>query len=360
LIKLSKNLARSQVTKKNSIITKIAPLWLEGDELKYKMFFGTIASISAKISDENHFYFSVEQTEENEFILSVRDGLSRISEKLLFALEPVLVQNADASLIRPYGVSRFAILSLRELIHSLNCNIEIIRKGSEPFELGFYFPIKQFSDESVPAQVADFKPSTDTNQIPQEVVNRTTQIKEIDRSQQTSFNGRTTFVREELTEVTPIPPSSGSTEKPSVNYRRTIVEDIPKAPPVQKVLELQNFSCLYIEDQVDSQILFKVQMKELGDIKFAVSFEEALPLITSQSFDFIVMDINLQGEYNGLDALKMIHQMPGFHSLPIIAVTAYVLPGDKDKFIAAGFTEFISKPIFREKMIEALEKIFLK
>ena len=56
----------------------------------------------------------------------------------------------------------------------------------------------------------------------------------------------------------------------------------------------------------------------------------------------------------------MIHQMPGFKSLPIIAVTAYVLPGDKDKFVAAGFNEFISKPIFREKMIEALERIFLK
>ncbi|MBI2419171.1 MAG: response regulator, partial [Ignavibacteriales bacterium] len=130
--------------------------------------------------------------------------------------------------------------------------------------------------------------------------------------------------------------------------------------PVQNVFSLSDFSCLYIEDQVDSQILFKVQMKELREIRFAVSFEEALPLLTSYNFDFIVMDINLQGEYNGLDALKMIHQMPQFSHLPIIAVTAYVLPGDKDKFILAGFNDFISKPIFREKMIDSLEKIFKK
>lgn len=127
-----------------------------------------------------------------------------------------------------------------------------------------------------------------------------------------------------------------------------------------QALSLSDLSCLYIEDQVDSQILFKVQMKELREIKFAVSFEEALPLLTAHNFDFIVMDINLQGEYNGLDALKMIHQMPQFQNLPIIAVTAYVLPGDKDKFILAGFNDFISKPIFREKMIDALEKIFHK
>jgi CheY-like chemotaxis protein len=71
------------------------------------------------------------------------------------------------------------------------------------------------------------------------------------------------------------------------------------------------------------------------------------------------MDINLQGEYNGLDALKIIRTMPALSDIPIIAVTAYVLPGDKEKFIAAGFDDFISKPIFREKMIESLGKIFL-
>jgi CheY-like chemotaxis protein len=100
-------------------------------------------------------------------------------------------------------------------------------------------------------------------------------------------------------------------------------------------------------------------MKELHDVKFAVSFEEAQQVMLNYQFDFIVMDINLQGEYNGLDALKIIKTMPAFSSIPIIAVTAYVLPGDKEKFIAAGFDDFISKPIFKEKMMESLEKIFL-
>jgi len=71
------------------------------------------------------------------------------------------------------------------------------------------------------------------------------------------------------------------------------------------------------------------------------------------------MDINLQGEYNGLDALKIIHQVPQFQKIPVIAVTAYVLPGDKEKFISTGFTDFISKPIFREKLVESLKKIFV-
>lgn len=119
-----------------------------------------------------------------------------------------------------------------------------------------------------------------------------------------------------------------------------------------------NMTCLYIEDQLDSQILFKVQMKDIKELKFAQSFEDAEPLLENNKFDFIVMDINLQGEYNGLDALKLVRQMPAFEKTPIIAVTAYVLPGDKERFIATGFTDFISKPIFRNKMIEVLDKIF--
>jgi len=123
-------------------------------------------------------------------------------------------------------------------------------------------------------------------------------------------------------------------------------------------INLSGMNCLYIEDQLDSQILFKVQMKDMKSIKFAQSFEDAIPLLENDKFDFIVLDINLQGEYNGLDALKIIRTMDGLEEIPILAVTAYVLPGDKEKFIATGFTDFVSKPIFRNKMVEVLSKIF--
>jgi len=168
----------------------------------------------------------------------------------------------------------------------------------------------------------------------------------------------------EPVEETPITEIINVEEKPEVKQEvEPITEEeisIDETPePVTRKNGISSLRCLYIEDQIDSQILFKVQMKELKNIQFAASFEEALPLLETQKFDFIVMDINLQGEYNGLDALKIIQQMSGFQNIPVIAVTAYVLPGDKEKFIATGFTDFISKPIFREKMLESLNKIFV-
>ena len=123
-------------------------------------------------------------------------------------------------------------------------------------------------------------------------------------------------------------------------------------------ISFSNLNCLYVEDQIDSQILFKVQMRDLKDIEFANSFEKSIPLLKSKQFDLIVMDINLQGEYNGLDAMRAIKRMPGYAHTPIIAVTAYILPGDRERFIKAGFHDFISKPVLRDKLEIVIDRIF--
>jgi CheY-like chemotaxis protein len=98
-------------------------------------------------------------------------------------------------------------------------------------------------------------------------------------------------------------------------------------------------------------------MKDLKNIEFAVSFESAIPLLKAKKFDFILMDINLQGEYNGLDALRIIQKMPGYKNVPIIATTAYVQPGARERFISAGFSDYLPKPLLREKIIESLQNL---
>jgi CheY-like chemotaxis protein len=100
-------------------------------------------------------------------------------------------------------------------------------------------------------------------------------------------------------------------------------------------------------------------MKELKQIDSSLSFEDSIQLLEKNHYDFILLDINLQGEYNGLDALRMIRQFKGYENVPIIAVTAYALPGDKEKFLRAGFSDFISKPILRANLVNSLETLLL-
>ena len=319
---------------------------VDSDEEKLKSFITFLIKLSASITDEDKIYLSIYQYDEEHFIISLRDELGKLTEKMLNSFKRI-IDNNDISVIREYGHSRFALMSIKKLSNELQSKFELILKSGKPYEIGFVLPLKL---SVVPT---DFEIVTSNEK--KIVENLMPQQEEtfVNVSEKKFIKPQPIQVVEEEKEVQQVPVAP---------KQKTVVEFTqPKEtyqPSVKDPVDLSKMSCLYIEDQVDSQILFKVQMKEIRNIKFAVSFEEALPLITSNKFDFIIMDINLQGEYNGLDALKMIRQMPGFLTIPIVAVTAYVLPGDKDKFIAAGFTDFISKPIFREKMISVIEKIF--
>jgi len=148
-----------------------------------------------------------------------------------------------------------------------------------------------------------------------------------------------------------------------------IVEDIAKEEEIvteeiatvasknNDLLGLSNLSCLFIDDSIDTQLLFKSQMKDFKLLKVCSNFTEALPLLSKYNFDLVIVDINLNDTYNGLDALKIIRQFDNYKSTPIFAVTAFSFEGDREKFINFGFTDYIIKPILREQLLKSLEVI---
>ncbi len=310
-------------------------LKFESDKPKFQTLISLLLKISSHLSKEKKIYFSAYQMDEDNFIISIKDGYSFATKYLVSNISGIL-RSDESSLARDFGLSRLTIKLAKVMLAALNGKFEIFNAESDKPDPVFIFPVN-YSVPEIPAGDAAVEREAITS-VPEEPL-------------QPAVEDVQPEPEEELPHVEE--PIEEELEEPVLVQ----FEDDSPARPLEK-LDLSTLKCLYIEDQVDSQILFKVQMKELKEIKFAVSFEESLPLLDNRSFDFIVMDINLQGEYNGLDALKIIHKMPGFEHIPIIAVTAYVLPGDKEKFIAAGFNDFISKPIFREKMIDSLEKIF--
>jgi CheY-like chemotaxis protein len=264
---------------------------------------------------------------------------------------------------KDFGISRLTLKLAKKLLKLLNGKFEILSKGDKP-DYGFIFPLNfSFVPEIKEAPVSrineDKKQIVTPEEIP-EVKKDITWEKPISKVTEEGYeevpSSRIILNKFNFDDSDIEKPEPVKFDEELINLENEI-SDIRPFKQSEK-LELSKLSCLYLEDQIDSQILFKVQMKELKTIKFAVSFEEALPLLDNEQFDFLIVDINLQGEYNGLDALKIIRKMPAYGKTPIIAVTAYVLPGDKEKFVAAGFHDFISKPIFREKMVDSLERVF--
>jgi PAS domain S-box-containing protein len=330
------------------------------DKPKFQHLISLLLRVITQLTKEKKIYFSAYQADQDNFVVSIKDSYSSVSDYLMDNLK-LLFGDSEVGKGKDFGISRLTLRLAKMLLKLLNGKFEVLSKGDKA-DYGFIFPlsfiiVSEIKEEPIPYIEKEGKQIV----IPEEILDLkkdTTQDKpkiteggfeEVPSSR--IILNKYTFDEPEIEKPEPV-----KFDEELINLEKEIREIKPFKQ--SEKLDLTMLSCLYLEDQVYSQILFKVQMKELKAIKFAVSFEEAMPLLDNEQFDFIVIDINLQGEYNGLDALKIIRKMPAYMKTPIVAVTAYVLPGDKEKFIAAGFHDFISKPIFREKMVDSLERIF--
>jgi len=328
-------------------------LKFETDKGKFESLMNNLIHLISRVTDGDKIYFSAYTLDEHLFIISISDNYASTSDELNNLLQQLFIDLKDP---KEMGVSKLTAQITSTLLETLEGKFVTLPTDNGKIESGFQFPIKiskeheiipdfETTDESIIEEETQVEPDEPIIQDEIEIEGEVSEPLFDEESEPTSEVNIQDAIEDLENELKD---ESSSLEK----------ELAPEPVIVDDKLDISKLSCLYIEDQVDSQILYKVQMKGLKDIQCAKSFEESAPLLESNKFDFIVMDINLQGEYNGLDALKIIHKMPGLEEIPIIAVTAYVLPGDKEKFIATGFNDFISKPIFREKMVEVLEKIF--
>jgi signal transduction histidine kinase/CheY-like chemotaxis protein/methyl-accepting chemotaxis protein len=89
------------------------------------------------------------------------------------------------------------------------------------------------------------------------------------------------------------------------------------------------------------------------EITIGKNGKEALTLLEQQGADIILMDI-MMPEMDGYEAMQTIRQQPRFRKLPIIALTAKAMKGDKAKCIGAGANDYLSKPVDTEKLISLM------
>lgn len=75
-------------------------------------------------------------------------------------------------------------------------------------------------------------------------------------------------------------------------------------------------------------------------------------------FNIIFLDINLPAPWDGIRLKdQIIKQFPEYENIPFIAQTAYAMAGDKDKYLHAGFSKYISKPIEKKQLEKILDEL---
>jgi two-component system cell cycle response regulator DivK len=103
---------------------------------------------------------------------------------------------------------------------------------------------------------------------------------------------------------------------------------------------------LYVEDNPDNRLLIsRVLMAEGHEILFAENAQQTLSIAQSEKpIDLVLMDINLP-DVDGYTLTHMLRELPKFEKTPILALTANVMKGDREKSLEAGCDGYIQKPI---------------
>lgn len=83
--------------------------------------------------------------------------------------------------------------------------------------------------------------------------------------------------------------------------------------------------------------------------------EEVINKIDKEIYGLILMEIRLYG-MDGIELRKIIKSKPVYKHVPVIALTAYAMKGDKERFLDEGFDDYISKPIAVHDFMERVEK----
>lgn len=120
--------------------------------------------------------------------------------------------------------------------------------------------------------------------------------------------------------------------------------------------EKEGPNILLVEDYKHSQIIVTRLLKKnsFNSIIIVENGAEALELVKKQPFDLILMDMQMP-IMNGFEATERIRQLPQYKNIPIIALTAFAMKGDREKCLEAGASDYIAKPIDSQEFIEKVK-----
>lgn len=112
---------------------------------------------------------------------------------------------------------------------------------------------------------------------------------------------------------------------------------------------------LAAEDNKTNQLVFSKMVQDQGlDLRFAANGQEALDMAQDWRPDLIFMDISMP-VMDGQEATRRIRALPGpIARVPIIAMTAHAMDGDREVIMAAGMTAYLTKPLRKQEIIDAI------
>jgi CheY-like chemotaxis protein len=105
-----------------------------------------------------------------------------------------------------------------------------------------------------------------------------------------------------------------------------------------------------VEDNPDNRLLVRVILDSLYQITEYETGASALEGLPNDKPDLLLLDVSLP-EMDGTEVLRRIRADPRLRDLPVIALTAHAMAADRERFLAAGFDDYVTKPIVDENIL---------
>ena len=114
---------------------------------------------------------------------------------------------------------------------------------------------------------------------------------------------------------------------------------------------------LVADDYPENRRLLYFYLRDRYEVLQAATAEEALEMLRTQRVDLAVLDLNFCDGMSGIDAIGQIRRDPALQHVRAMALTAYAYPDDRQRCLDAGFDAYLSKPVFKQGMLEKLAEM---
>jgi two-component system, sensor histidine kinase len=122
----------------------------------------------------------------------------------------------------------------------------------------------------------------------------------------------------------------------------------------------EKMKILILDDDEISRFYISYIYKNIALVDTAEEAEVTLLKAAEIVYDVVILDIGLKDKLTGIDVLKELRKLPAYQKVPIIAFTAFAMPGDKEKFMEQGFDDYIAKPLTKEELFAVVDKNYLQ
>jgi two-component system cell cycle response regulator DivK len=117
---------------------------------------------------------------------------------------------------------------------------------------------------------------------------------------------------------------------------------------------------LYVEDNDDNVYMMRGRLTRAGfDVVVAPDGERGVAMATANAPDLILMDLRLPG-IDGWEATRRLKAKPETRAIPVVALSAHAMAGDREKALAAGCDDYDTKPVDFPKLLEKIQTILAK